>query len=123
MKAHKAMLKKISAFLLGWLAGLATVLVLFRLADRASTIMLIAIFLAAGFLIGCCAGLPRWLAARIGTFAWASLTGVLTGALPVIVVSYGFALVWLPVVVPWCATVVFGMRTARAWRRPVLEEA
>lgn len=108
------MFKKIATFLFGWSTGVATVIVLFRLADRASTAMLIAIFLGAGFVIGCCAGLSGWLARRIGTFAVSSFLGVLTGMLPVILVTYGFALVWLPVVVLWSAAVAFGMRVGSA---------
>jgi hypothetical protein len=110
------MITKMTVYLFGWLAGLAAVILFYHFASEVSSMLAVAAFFAAGFGIGVCACFVPWIALHPGAFARASLFGVLTAAVPVILATYGFALVLLPVVALWSGTIYVGLRSVQHMR-------
>ena len=104
------MIKQTTAVLVGWLLGVLAMVCLYRLGSDLPGWAAVAAFFALGFGMGACASLVRAIVTYKKSFATACLFGVLTGALPVVLTTYGFALMLLPVVALWTGTVSLGIR-------------
>lgn len=111
------MIKQPSAALAGWLLGALAMFCLYRLASDLPQWVAVAVFFALGLGMGACASLVRPIVTHKKAFATACLFGVLSGALPVVLTTYGFALVLLPVVALWAGTVSLGIGLGQRWQK------
>jgi len=111
------MIQKLPVFLLGCLASIVMVIVLYRqTSDLAWSIMVPAYFLAA-LGIGGLASMWPGAANTLKAFIVGIFCGGLAVVFPVLVVTYGFAIiVLLPFVVVWSGTVLLGAWWVRRYR-------
>ncbi len=105
MQVHQRAVAAVSSFISSFLGAWAS----YRFAEGAGGIVTIGAFYVVGFLLGCVHGLVFG-RSYVKTVGYGALAAVLLLWAPVVVVTYGFALLGTPLVVAYAAFLAIGAR-------------